>query len=107
MEERRQYERQAVSWPVRLWVSESFFLAGQAMNAGAHGAWVTLSWVPSGVLKLGEAYRLDLLPSLPERSAFSAVVARVTRQGIGVEVEGQLPFDPAAERGVQVAAAVA
>jgi hypothetical protein len=91
LDERRKYERHAVVWPIRLWISEKCFIAGRSVNGGLHGAWITVSWLPSGVLKLDQEYRLELCPGTSGEFSCTAVVRHVSRHGIGLEILEQVP----------------
>jgi len=90
--ERRRDSRQAVTWPVRLWLTETCFLPGHLVNATLHGGWVHLNWLQSEILKLGETYRLDVwLPGAREERVCVAVVRHVNRYGAGLEILDELP----------------
>ncbi len=91
MRERRRHSRQVVTWPVRLWLTETCFLGGHSVNASVHGAWVHLNWLQSEILKLGEAYRLDMWPGTGEERVCVAVVRHVNRYGAGLEIRDELP----------------
>jgi len=90
--ERRRDSRQAVTWPVRLWLTETCFLPGHLVNATLHGGWVHLNWLQSEILKLGETYRLDVWPQGTRKErACVAVVRHVNRYGAGLEILDELP----------------
>jgi hypothetical protein len=91
MDERRQQSRQRVTWPARLWLTDSCFLGGHAVNASLHGAWVHLNWLQSKLLTPGETYRLDLWPERTDELVSLAVVRHVDRYGAGLEILGGLP----------------
>ncbi|MBI4589304.1 MAG: PilZ domain-containing protein [Candidatus Rokubacteria bacterium] len=91
--ERRRYCRYPVSWPIRLWVSEHFFLAGRAVDASLHGMRISLvSWIPSGILRQGAAYRLDVRPELRGELRCTGQVRRVTEDGVALEIAEELPL---------------
>jgi hypothetical protein len=91
MEERRRQSRQRVTWPARLWLTDTCFLAGHAVNASIHGAWVHLNWLQSDLLTPGESYRLDLWPERKDELVRVAVVRHVDRYGAGLEILDALP----------------
>jgi hypothetical protein len=47
-----------VTWPVLLTLSDGFFLVNTPAAAGATTAAADERWVPSGILRLAEAWRL-------------------------------------------------
>jgi anti-anti-sigma factor len=74
------------------------------MDASVHGSRVQLRWIPAGVLKLGEAYRLEIRPESGERLTCIAEVRHIGDDGVGLEIREQLPVTPSAD---EAAAAVA
>jgi hypothetical protein len=91
LEERRKHERHPVAWPVRLWISEKCFIAGRSVNGGLHGVWITVNWLPSGVVKLDHEYRLELCAGTPNEFACAAIVRHMNRHGIGMEILEEVP----------------
>ena len=47
-----------VTWPVLLTLSDGFFLVNPPASVGATTAAADERWVPSGILRLAEAWRL-------------------------------------------------
>jgi len=47
-----------VTWPVLLTLSDGFFLVSPPVSVGATTAAGDERWVPSGILRLAEAWRL-------------------------------------------------
>lgn len=91
--ERRRYRRYPVSWPIRLWVSEHFFLAGRAVDASLHGMRISLvSWIPSGILRQGAAYRVDVRPEPREEFRCTGQVRRIAEDSLGLEIVEELPL---------------
>src|SRR5438128_12333949 len=90
--ERRRFSRQAVTWPVRLWLGETCFLPGHLVNATLHGGWVHLNWLQSEILKLGETYRLDVwLPGARVERVCVTVWRRFKRHLAGGGIDDDLP----------------
>lgn len=87
MEERRGYPRVQISWPVRLWVEEAA-LTGQVKDVSAFGVGIVIAPAPS--IKLGQTYRLDVLPERTSAFSFVAEVRHVGDRGIGLATRKSL-----------------
>jgi len=67
MEERRHAVRRAVTWVVRLWLNDLSSIGGRAADASTHGLWVCVNWLPSGTLRSGRVYRVEVQLETGER----------------------------------------
>jgi hypothetical protein len=76
-----------------MWISENCFLAGKATDVSPQGTFLCLVWLPSGVLKVGGKYRLDVFRSAGETFTCVGVVRHVSTRGVGLEVVEGLPVD--------------
>ncbi|MBI4634992.1 MAG: PilZ domain-containing protein [Candidatus Rokubacteria bacterium] len=81
--ERRRSPRTQVSWPVRLWVGHEA-LSGQVVDASASG--IALATAPTAAVKLGKAYRVEVLGGSHGASAFIAEVRNVGGGRVGMEI---------------------
>jgi len=94
MEERRQHPRQAVAWPVRLWLDEHAFVTGRAVEASTVGAWLYLNWLPTGGFKLDDAYRLEV--QNPETGVWlkcAIEIRHLSSKAVGVRLREALPVE--------------
>ncbi len=91
MEERRHAVRRPVAWVVRLWLNELSSIGGRAADASTHGLWVCVNWLPSGTLRSGRVYRVEVELETGERRIYAAALRRTGQQGVGLEVSEALP----------------
>jgi hypothetical protein len=85
--ERRQYPRTPVSWPARIWVDDSMLL-GRAIDISEQG--LCLLTAPTGALKRGECYRVDVLVGSTARFSVQGEVRHVTDSLIGLRTVERL-----------------
>ena len=83
--------RHAVTWVVRLWLNDLSSIGGRAADASTHGLWVCVNWLPSGTLRTGRVYRVDVQLETGERRTYAAALRRTAEQGVGLEVSEELP----------------
>ena len=76
MEERRHAVRRPVAWVVRLWLNELSSIGGRAADASTHGLWVCVNWLPSGTLRSGRVYRVEVELETGERRTYAAALRR-------------------------------
>ncbi len=86
----------AVSWLIRLWVSEVCSFTGRVVEARTHDVWVRLPWLPSGVLQLGRQYRVDIHPGAAHPISCSAEVRHVNAEGAALRIDRDLLDPPVA-----------
>jgi len=86
--------RRPVTWVVRLWLNETSSIGGRAADASTHGLWVCVNWLPSGTLRTGRVYRVDVQLETGERRTYAAALRRTGQQGVGFEVSEELPVSP-------------
>ncbi|PYM86248.1 MAG: hypothetical protein DME06_09910 [Candidatus Rokuibacteriota bacterium] len=91
MEERRHAVRRPVSWVVRLWLNDMSSIGGRAADASTHGLWVRVNWLPSGTLRAGRVYRVEVQLETGERRTYAAALRRTGEHGVGLEVSEELP----------------
>jgi len=82
----RRHRRRTVSWPVRLWIGEEKY-EGRAVDASVHG--LRLVSVPDALLKIGEAYRIEIL-SLSGLGPVVGEVRTISDDGVGIELREPL-----------------
>lgn len=83
-------ERERVSWPVRLWLSDTLCLAGRTVETCAHGLCVMLlSWLPSDIFTDGATFRLEVRCG-GGRVWCTPAVSRISPRGI--ELTLKQPF---------------
>ena len=80
--ERRRYRRVPVSWPVRVWVDDKS-LVGEAVDASEWGICVVTA--PTGELKLGRSYRVDVLTGGHGEWSVTAEVRQISARGVGMQ----------------------
>ncbi len=92
MRERRRFTRYAVAWPVRLWLTGEVMLRGQAVDASIRGLRVVLDSPPPEALKVGERYRVEVMPDRGDRFVCLAEVRHVSAAGVGLENLEEVPL---------------
>jgi hypothetical protein len=90
--ERRRFSRYAVAWPVRLWLNEHVMLRGQTTDASVKGMRIVLDSPPPEALKIGERYRVEVMPERGDRFACFAEVRHIGKAGIGLENLVEVPL---------------
>ena len=86
-QERRIFPRTPVSWPVRMWVDESL-LVGRAIDISEQGLCVLTA--PTGSLKQGQCYRIDVVVDADERFTCQGEVRHVTDALVGIRTMERL-----------------
>ena len=79
--ERREHPRTSVSWPVRIWVNGTV-IVGRAIDISEHG--LCLLAAPTGGLKRGESYRVEILVDADTRFSCQGEVRHMTDSLIGL-----------------------
>ena len=97
MEERRHAVRRPVTWVVRPWLNDLSSIGGRAADASTHGLWVCVNWLPSGTLRSGRVYRVEVQLETGERRTCAAALRRTGQQGVGLEASEELPVSPVPE----------
>lgn len=71
---------------VVIWLDENRFLAGQGrMTHGRHVS-MTLNWLPPGLLRLGETYRVEIRNEKGPRRSYRAWLRHIGVGGVALEV---------------------
>jgi hypothetical protein len=90
--ERRQHPRYTVTWPARLWLHETSVLAAHTVDISLGGIRIALySWIPTGALSQGQAYRIEVRPDTGDRVSCVGEIRHMDSDGIGFEVPDGLP----------------
>ncbi|MBI4591364.1 MAG: hypothetical protein HY725_21245 [Candidatus Rokubacteria bacterium] len=103
MKERRRSSRQPASWPVYLWLSDTYFLLGHTLEVSAHGMRLGVSHGElSGLVKPGQPVRVQVILGGME-GGFTRVgkVRHVTAGSIGVEITEDLPLEVVAATSIE------
>src|SRR2546429_9945729 len=98
MEERRHAVRRPVTWVVRPWLNDLSSIGGRAADASTHGLWVCVNWLPSGTLRSGRVYRVEVQLETGERPARAAAPRRAGQPGGGPGAGAKPPGSPGPER---------
>ena len=80
-EERREYPRTTVSWPVRMWIDEQM-LVGRAVDVSEQGLCVITA--PTEALKRGACYRIDMVVNAEHQVSVQGEVRHVTSSLVGL-----------------------
>ena len=92
--ERRRYPRYPCSVPVRVWLSENRSLSGRAVDVGLHGMCLVRSRLtPGQMVRLGEAYRVDVTPDPRAEVRCVATIRHQRGNVIGLETREELPVE--------------
>jgi hypothetical protein len=87
MEERRQDPRNPVSWLVRVWLRQNWFVIGRAKDTSRRGLGVALSpRIPAGALEPGTSYRVEVRTEHDGELVFVGELRSVTDHGLGFEI---------------------
>lgn len=90
--ERRRHPRHSVTWPARLWLHETSALAARTLDVSRGGIRIGLySWIPTGSLSRGQAYRIEVHADTGDRVSCVGEIRRIDPDGIGFEVPEGLP----------------
>ncbi len=90
MEEQRSLDGQRVDWPIFVWINDTRFLAGQVVSASRHRMWMTLNWLPPGLLQPGQEYRAEVRSDRRTRRRYLVLVRYIGPEGVGLEIRGEL-----------------
>ena len=79
--DRREYPRTPVSWPVRMWVDETL-LVGRAIDISEQGLCVITA--PTDALKRGACYRVEVVVDSDSEVSVQGEVRHVTSSLVGL-----------------------
>jgi len=88
MDERRRDLRMAARWSARVWTPDEVVL-GNTIDVSGHG--VRLATAPTAALRVGRAYRLELVAEMGEPFVTVGEIRHVSARGIGIETRDRLP----------------
>lgn len=91
VDERSQHERHSAAWPIRLWLSETQFFPGRAVDISLHGLRVFVQSLPVGIVQAGDAYHLEICPETSDEWSGVAVVRRVSGRELDLETREEFP----------------
>ena len=88
MDERRRALRIAAAWSARLWTPDEI-VVGNTIDVSEHG--ICLATAPTAALRVGRAYRLELVAEMGEPFVTVGEIRHVSARGIGIETRDRLP----------------
>ena len=88
MDERRHDLRLRAEWTGRLWTPDEI-IVGNTIDVSEHG--ICLATAPTAALRVGRAYRLELVAEMAEPFVTVAEVRHVSARGVGIETRDRLP----------------
>lgn len=88
MDERRRHPRLAAGWSGRLWTPDGI-IVGSTLNVSEHG--ICLAIAPTAALRVGRAYRLELVAEMGEPFVTVGEIRHVSARGIGIQTRDRLP----------------
>lgn len=88
MDERRRHPRLAASWSGRLWTPDGI-IVGNTLDVSEHG--ICLATAPTAALRVGRAYRLELVAEMGEPFVTVGEIRHVSARGIGIQTRDRLP----------------
>ena len=88
MDERRRDPRILATWAGRLWTPDEVIL-GNTIDVSEHG--ICLATAPTAALRVGRAYRLELVAEQAEPFVTVAEIRHVSARGVGIETRDRLP----------------
>ncbi len=91
VDERSQHERHPAAWPIRLWLSETQFFPGRAVDISLHGLRLFVQSLPVGIVQAGDAYHLEICPETSDEWSGVAVVRRVSGRELDLETREDFP----------------
>ena len=80
-QERREYPRTEVSWPVRMWASDDM-IVGRAVDVSQQGLCVLTA--PTDALKRGQCYRVDVVLGAGDQFSCQAEVRHISSTHVGL-----------------------
>jgi hypothetical protein len=89
MEERRRDTRILAAWPGRLWTPDEV-IVGNTIDVSEHG--ICLATAPTAALRVGRAYRLELVAEMGEPFITVGEVRHVSPRGVGIKTRDRLPI---------------
>jgi hypothetical protein len=97
MQERRRYQRFAVSWTVRVWFGDDAYAIAKTADASLHGACVVVSPYVTPFLELGHPYRIDFHPGTPDEFTCTGDIRNIINKGyelqLRMSIEQELPVN--------------
>jgi hypothetical protein len=88
MDERRRDLRLAAKWTGRLWTPDEI-IVGNTIDVSEHG--ICLATAPTAALRVGRAYRLELVAEMSEPFITVGEIRHVSAHGVGIETRDRLP----------------
>lgn len=92
MDERRRDLRHSAEWSGRLWTPDEI-IVGSTIDVSEHG--ICLATAPTAALRVGRAYRLELVVETGEPFVTVGEIRHVSARGIGIETRDRLPIGSA------------
>jgi hypothetical protein len=89
MDERRRDPRLAVTWSGRIWTPDEI-IVGNTIDVSAHG--ICLATAPTAALRVGRAYRLELVAEQGEPFVTVGEIRHVSARGVGIRTRDRLPI---------------
>lgn len=89
MDERRRDLRLRAEWTGRLWTPDEI-IVGNTIDVSEHG--ICLATAPTAALRVGRAYRLELVAEMAEPFVTVGEVRHVSARGIGMKTRDRLPI---------------
>jgi hypothetical protein len=91
VDERGQHEQHSVARPIRLWLSETQFFPGRAVDISLHGLRLFVQSLPVGIVQAGDAYHLEICPETSDEWSGVAVVRHVNGHELDLETREEFP----------------
>ena len=88
MDERRRDPRILATWAGRIWTPDEV-IVGNTIDVSEHG--ICLATAPTAALRVGRAYRLELVAEMGEPFITVGEVRHVSPRGIGIKTRDRLP----------------
>lgn len=89
MDERRRNPRILAAWRGRLWTPDEV-IVGNTIDVSEHG--ICLATAPTAALRVGRAYRLELVAEMGEPFVTVGEVRHVSPRGVGIRTRDRLPI---------------
>lgn len=89
MDERRRDLRLAATWSARLWTPDDV-IVGNTIDVSGYG--IRLATAPTAALRVGRAYRLELVAEMGEPFVTVGEIRHVSARGIGIKTRDRLPI---------------
>lgn len=88
MDERRRDLRLPAEWSGRLWTPDGI-IVGSTVDVSERG--ICLATAPTAALRVGRAYRLELVAEMGEPFVTVGEIRHLSARGIGIETRDRLP----------------